>query len=132
MGYTYEWKLTGLKKQNTDSLDNVVVNTYWHVNAVDETGCSGSFTGATPLPLSDVDPNNFTNYENLTEEQVLDWVKNIVSGSNRTTNYWGHIQAQIDKYVNAQKYTRVHVMEADLPWAPSSGSNLYGADPQPV
>ncbi len=132
MGYTYEWKLTGIKKQNTDELSNVVVNTYWNLVGVDESGYSGSFTGATPLSLNSVDPNNFTDYQNLTEEQVLGWVKGIVSGSNRGLNYWDHIQSQIDKQINVNKYQRVMVMEADLPWAPTSGSNMYGVDPQPV
>ena len=132
MGYTYEWKLTGIKKQNTQTLENVVVNAYWNVKAIDEMGHSGSFTGATPLNLNDVDPNNFTPYQNLTEEQVVGWVKNIVSGSDRTRNYWDHIQAQINKEIDKNKYNRVMVMEADLPWSPMSGSNAYGADPQPV
>ena len=132
MGYTYEWKLTGIKKQNTNQLDNVVVNAYWNVKAIDETGHSGSFTGATPLPLNEVDPNNFTAYSNLSEEQVVTWVKNIVSGSDRTRNYWDHIMAQIGKEIDKNKYNRVMVMEADLPWSPISGSNAYGADPQPV
>jgi hypothetical protein len=132
MGYTYEWKLTGIKKQNTDELSNVVVNTYWNLKGIDENGYSGSFTGATPLDLNSVNPDNFTDYSNLTEEQVLDWVKNIVSGSTRGLNYWDHIQSQIDKQINVSKYNRVMVMEADLPWSPTSGSNSYGVDPQPV
>jgi hypothetical protein len=132
MGYTYEWKLTGIKKQNTDELSNVVVNTYWNLVGIDENGYSGSFTGATPLSLNAVDPNNFTDYQNLTEDQVIGWVKDIVSGSNRGLNYWDHIQGQIDKQINVNKYQRVMVMEADLPWSPTSGSNSYGVDPQPV
>lgn len=132
MGYTYEWKLTGIKKQNTDELSNVVVNTYWNVKAVDENGYSGSFTGATPLSLNALNPQTFTEYNNLTEEQVLGWVKEIVSGSNRGSNYWDHIQSQINKQIDVSKYQRVMVMEADLPWSPISGSNSYGVDPQPV
>ena len=132
MGYTYEWKLTGIKKQNTDELSNVVVNTYWNVKAVDENGYSGSFTGATPLSLNALNPQTFTEYNNLTEEQVLGWVKEIVSGSNRNTNYWDHIQSQINKQIDVSKYQRVMVMEGDLPWSPISGSNSYGVDPQPV
>lgn len=132
MGYTYEWKLTAIKKQNTEQLDNVVVNAYWNVKSIDEGGNSGSFTGATPLNLNDVDTNNFTEYQNLTEQQIIGWVKNIVSGSDSTRNYWSHIQSQMDKEIDKNKYHRVMVMETDLPWAPTSGSNAYGVDPQPV
>ena len=131
MAYTYEWKLTGIRKQNTDILDNVVVNTYWKLTGIDENGNSGSFSGATPLSLDSVNPQSFTSYENLSETQVLDWVKSIVSGSG-PSNYWDHINSQIEKDINVNKYNRIMVMESDLPWAPTSGSNTMGTDPQPV
>jgi hypothetical protein len=131
MGYTYDWKLTGIRKQNTDTLDNVIVNTYWRLTGVDETGHSGSFTGATPLSLDSVDTASFTTYEELSENQVLGWVKDIVSGSG-PSNYWSHIQSQIEKDINVHKYNRVMVMENDLPWAETSGSNSYGVNPLPV
>jgi hypothetical protein len=131
MAYTYEWKLTGIKKQNTDALDNVIVNTYWKLTGINENGESGSFAGATPLSLSSVNPDTFTTYESLTEAQVLGWVKDIVSGSG-PSNYWNHINSQIEKDINVHKYRSLTVMEADLPWAPTSGSNTMGSDPQPV
>ena len=121
MGYTYEWKLTGIKKQNTDQLSDVVVNTYWHLKGIDENGYSGSFTGATPFRVHDVDPNNFTSYENLTEEQVLGWIKHHVSSSTQT-GYWDHISDRIQKDINNKKGVIKNVDTFDLPWSPSSGS----------
>ncbi len=87
MAYTYKWELTGLKKQNTENLSDVICNTYWKVTATDENGLEASFTGATPFKVSDVDVNNFTSYSSLSEEQVLTWIKNVVSGS-APSNYW--------------------------------------------
>jgi hypothetical protein len=131
MAYTYEWKLVGLRKQNTADLENVVVGTNWKVTATDEDGNTGEFTGATPLELSTVNPQTFTEYGSLTEEQVLGWIKNRVSGS-APTSYWSHINGMITKEIEAKKYSRITVMEADLPWSPTSGSGAYGVDPQPV
>jgi hypothetical protein len=131
MGYTYEWKLVGLRKQNTDTLNEVVIGTNWKVTATDEDGNVGSFTGATPFSHQDLNGDGFVDYRDLTEELVLGWVKNVVSGSGPQA-YWDHINGQIKKEIDAKKYHRVTVADVDLPWAPTSGSNLYGVDPQPV
>jgi len=131
MGYTYEWKLVGLRKQNSPNLENVVIGTNWKVIRTDEDGITGEFVGATPFEVKNVNTASFTNYHELSEEQVLGWVKNRVSGS-APTAYWDHITSVIDKEIYAKKYHRVMVMETDLPWNPLSGSNAYGVDPQPV
>ncbi len=81
MGYTYEWKLTGLRKQNTSNLNDVVVGTQWRLTATDEDGNVGSFNGATPFEVQDLNGDGFIDYKDLTEELVLGWVKNHVRGS---------------------------------------------------
>ena len=131
MGYTFEWSLTGLRKQNTDTLNNVVIGTHWKVVATDEDGNQGSFTGATPFNPQDLNNDGFVDYHDLTEELVLGWVKNEVSGSS-PRGYWDHITSQIQKEIDTKKYHRIHVNESDLPWSSTSGSNAYGVDPQPV
>jgi len=133
MGLTYEWKLTGLKKQNSTTLENAVVGTTWKLIGTDEDGNSGTFSGATPFNIGTIDTASFTTYSELTEEQVLGWIKSIVSGSNPATNYMEHIDSQILKEVNSKKFVAVEVPEVDLPWSPISGSTTpYIADAAPV
>jgi hypothetical protein len=122
MGLTYEWKLTGLKKQNTDTLSDVIVGTQWKLTGTDEDGNSGTFTGATPFEIQDLNGDGFVDYRDLTEELVLGWVKNYVSGSS-PTNYMNHINQQIQKQIDIVKYARTEVSEVDMPWSPTSGSN---------
>jgi len=133
MGYTYNWELTGLKKSNTDYLTDVIIGTQWKVTATDEEGNVGSFTGATPFKATDVDVDNFVEYEALTETEVLTWVKNHVSGSNPSTNYWAHISDVIQKEIDGKKWVKVEVAEVDLPWSPTSGSvTPYIAETAPI
>ena len=133
MGYTYEWKLTGLKKQNSDNVNDAVVGTQWKIIATDEDGNEGSFTGATPFSISQINTGSFTPYNELTEAQVLGWIKNHVSGSNLSTNYMEHINGVIEKEINSKKWVKVEVSETDLPWSPTSGSTTpYVADAAPV
>lgn len=121
MAYTYEWKIKNLKKAvSVDNLSDVIIGTQWIVTAVDENGYSGSFNGATPFKAADVDPNNFTPFEELTEEQVLGWIKNVASGSNSMSGYWEHITGQIEKQIVKNTQIHVELQSGDLPWASHS------------
>jgi hypothetical protein len=133
MGLTYDWKLIGLKKQTTDIVNDAIVGTQWKITATDEDGNVGTFTGATPFKLSEINTSSFTEYNALTEEQVLGWVKNHVSGSG-PTNYMEHIDKMIQKEIFANKFTKVDVDEANLPWSPTSGSVVAPQvnDPAPI
>ena len=123
MGLTYDWKLIGLKKQNSDIVNDAIVGTNWKITATDEDGNVGTFTGATPFKISEINTGSFTEYSQLTEEQVLGWIKNHVSGSG-TTNYMEHINGQIAKEIQSAKWTKVEVAADDLPWSPTSGSRV--------
>ena len=122
MGYTYEWSVTGIKKATSDNISDAIIGTQWKVICTDDDGNTGEFSGATPFDLNTIDTENFTEYQNLTEVQVLNWIKNTVSGSS-STNYWSHIQGQMDKQINRTKLSHVVVNSVDLPWSSTSGSN---------
>lgn len=112
----FEWKITGLKKLNDPSteLNDIIVQTYWTCTGTDEEGNKGTFTGAMPFEPDQVDPENFTTYENLTETQVLEWITDRVLADE---GYWNHIQTQIKKQIHLTKNLEKQVQENDLPWA---------------
>jgi hypothetical protein len=123
MGLTYDWKLTSLRKQNTDNLSDVIVGTQWKLIGTDEDGNTGVFNGATPFEVRDLNGDGFVDYRDLTEELVLGWIKSQVSGST-AANYMNHINQQIQKQINHTKYINMDVQERDLPWSPISGSSV--------
>jgi hypothetical protein len=129
---TYEWEITGLRKSNSENLSDVIIGTNWKVVGTDATdGVSGTFNGATPFKISEVDPNNFTPFHELTQEQVLGWIQNSVSSS--ALGYWGHITERISKEINSSRYSVATVATNDLPWSPTSGSTTpLTADTPPV
>lgn len=122
MAINYTWKITSLKKSNSGDLENVIIGTRWECTGTDEDGVSGTFVGATPFSLNSVNPENFVEYSSLTENMVLDWIKNTVSGSG-PSNYWSHISERITKAIETTKGAVQDVNEIDLPWSPVSGSN---------
>jgi hypothetical protein len=132
MALTYTWKLTGLKKQDTADFNDLVIGTRWTVTGTDEDAVDGTFQGATPLDIPDAGQEGYIPYAELTEEIVLGWIKEHVSGSNPATNYWDHINGRIVKAIDEKKWTKVEVMEGDLPWSETSGSNSPNTDVTPT
>jgi len=86
-----------------------------------------TFNGATPFDPDQVDADNFTTYENLTEAQVLGWIQDVVNGN---PGYKAHIDEQIQKQIDAIIRPMVEVNADALPWAPP-GSNTVPT-PTPV
>jgi hypothetical protein len=122
MALDYTWKITGLRKVDSGSLDSIIVGTSWTVTGTDEDGIEGVFTGATPFEPHSVDPTNFTTFDSLTQDQVLGWIKSYVSGSDHSTNYWGHITERIVKEIQSVKRPVSTLANGEFPWASVSGS----------
>lgn len=131
MELTYEWKLTGLKKQDTADLTDLVIGTQWKLIGTNANGTSGTFSGATPLDIPDADEVGFIPYEELTEELVLGWIKDVVAGD-KPTNYMAHINEQIIKQINQTEYVIKDISENDLPWSPTSGSIVPTPNMEPA
>jgi hypothetical protein len=112
MAITYTWKITNLKKADAiEGHTDVVVHARWTRTGVDDDGNEGTFQGATPLRLPDPDAENFTPFEELTEEQVIEWIKGEVMAM---SGYDEHIVGQITKQINAKKNP---IIDVDLlPW----------------
>ena len=119
MAYEYTWELTGLTKSNHQDLKDVIVGTRWNVFGTDEYGNRASFSGATPFKPADVNIDSFTDFAELTEEQVLGWIKTQVSGSNGI-GYWGHITERIHKQLDAIVNEKVDVNFDAFPWTTGS------------
>jgi hypothetical protein len=116
MAITYTWDITGMTKApQLNELTDVVVHVRWKKTGTDDKGTTGEFVGATPLTASS---GSFTPYEDLTKEQILEWIQNIVVGS-----YEQHVNEQIQKQITKKNDPWLNVQTA--PW----GETLGGAAP---
>lgn len=120
-GLDYEWKLTGLRKVNTGGLDGVVIGTNWKLTGIDSDGFSGSFIGATPFKVENMNTASFTPFNDLTEAGVLTWIQGEVF---KHPSYWEHINTQLLKFIRDNKSPVDTLFENDLPWNPLSGSSV--------
>lgn len=104
----YTWQITSIKKKDTNNLSDVIFQVYWKKIGTDENGNIGEFSGATPLDVDNLSSDEFLNYENLTEDIVLGWIKSIVVG-----DYERHVNDQIKRKINLQINSEIN----SFPWS---------------
>jgi hypothetical protein len=109
MAVDYSYTIKELEMApSLNGLSDVVTRVRFTYTGVDaDTGYTGSFLGATPVPLPNT--GSFIPLSELTEGEVIDWVK--------IEHPLEHMQEQVLKQINAQM-TPQHE-SVSLPWNPS-------------
>lgn len=107
MVISYKWSVMHMDVYPTyEGFENVVYAVRWNLEGVDKT------QSATVSGLHRVEFDStavFTPYNNLTQEQVIGWVKNII-GVESVAELEARIAAQIAARSNPDLYS------PDLPW----------------
>lgn len=75
MAVTYTWVITHLSTASTGTYSAVVTGATWELFGTDGTNTT-SLIGITPFALPE---GGFINYVDLTEEQIVSWVKENLS-----------------------------------------------------
>ena len=110
------WKITKLTAFITLSgFDDVVCHARWTlrgtVTGSDIKEYASEFQGATPLTVGTLTLSSFTPYEDLTQDQVIGWVKASV-------NYVPRLTAGFQTDINKQMGIGA-TFEENPPWAPA-------------
>jgi len=119
MARTYEWSVKQIKKADNEDFTGAIIGTQWKLIGTDDDGQFGQFDGATPFKLEHINPDDYTPYEELTEEIVVEWIKNVASSSNNPT-YWQHIDEVITKDIYTKRNNIKLVPIESLPWSTAS------------
>ena len=122
MSITFNWSITKMQVIPVqDDKTNIVTRVEWLVKAIDQDTKIASFTSAS---RSFVLGNTFTPFEQLTEQQVLDWCfapenfTSIDSEGNQTT-VTKHLKTDVEAQVTEQiaRQLAQKAAEPALPWA---------------
>lgn len=106
MAITYSYKIDQLRKVDSlNGLSDVIVHVRFTYIGEDEDGNTGEFKGAVPMP--EPTKGAFTKLADLTEEEVIEWVK--------VHHPVEHMQDMIAQQIKAKKVVESDI---DLPWAP--------------
>ena len=93
MAITYTWKVTGLMVQDEGDLEKVAVMSNFSINGTD-----GEYTGQVSYAVNLLQPDaeNFTQYDDITEEQALQWTQSAL-GEDRVSAMEQEVADQIAK-----------------------------------
>jgi hypothetical protein len=105
MSITYQWSIENLQTISNEEQSKIVFMVGWKVTGSNGQQSSAIY-GVQHINYDQQKP--FVQYENLTEQNVLDWVKESMNG--KFGQYEKDIAAQIDNQVNPQPVV------ANLPW----------------
>jgi len=106
MANTYTWKITNLQAfASSNGQPNVVSNVDWICFATDGTN-TAQMNGSQAIIYNS--GNNFISFNQLTESEIIGWVKNALGSS--VQDVQSQLDAKIANIVNPSVVTK-------LPWA---------------
>jgi hypothetical protein len=81
MDITYSWEITGIKVKDHGKNKDTIVQINWKKIGRDFDGNTGVFVGSTPVSPVLTDEENFVPFKDITEDNIIEWLQQIVSGS---------------------------------------------------
>lgn len=106
---TYTWSVTGLEVINEGDLQNVAIISYFSCDGEDEGGIKGQ--ARSDVRLLPPDPADFTDIDNVTEQQAADWTLAAL-GESGVERYEEMVKQQIEgQYLPKPR-------SVELPWMP--------------
>lgn len=102
----YNLKIIGMRASDATELKKAIISVNWCKTGTDENGVTGEFFGVSEFKLADISPEEFVPYEELTEEIVIEWIKDKIFDTDYVDRM---IVQQIEKKKNAE-------YPINLPW----------------
>ena len=98
---TFTWAIANLERETDDGF---VFTAHYTVSAADGTYSAGAYGS-----IGFERPENLVPFADLTEEQVIGWVKEALGGDEKVAEIEAALQAQIDEQ-------RAPTKSAGVPW----------------
>ena len=97
---TYKWIFSAFDcKISEEGMQDVVTTVHWRYNGTNEDGISAEVYGA--QGVGEPNPDAFTPYPELSEEQVIGWMESVIDMEAMNAN----IDAQIEAIINPVNVT---------------------------
>lgn len=105
----YTFNITSLKKKTINDIESVIFNVVWEKVGYDPDGHRGTYKISTQLDTSQVGvSSSFVTYENLTKQDVVNWIKASTDED--------MINAYIESEIQDSRDNLTIVTENSMPW----------------
>jgi hypothetical protein len=109
MDITYTWEIGAFEcKPRVGALDTYIIAAHWRCRGVDDEGHVGTAYSTVAFPVVENKPD-FVPYDEITEAQALQWVKDVLGEAQVAAVYAG-IDQQIEAQISPPTITPA------LPW----------------
>lgn len=82
---TYKWEFPAFDcSLDKEGMEKVVTTVHWRYSGTDEDGISAGTYGA--QPVGEPNPDAFTPYPDLSEEQVIGWMESVIDVEEMNSN----------------------------------------------
>lgn len=109
----YTWNINTITKKTINGIDDVIFRVVWQKYGIDSDGYSGFYKVSTNLRVSNIDATNFIPYENLKEEDIINWIKSLID------------EEEIDEYIENEiqraRNKEIQIESGDFPWQLQGG-----------
>lgn len=94
----YKWEIWNLSKKTINGVDEVIFNVVWSKIGVDSNGLVGEYKISTDLVIDETlsKDENFIEFETLTKETIVSWIKNLMNEEEVNSYIFDQIQLQKD------------------------------------
>jgi hypothetical protein len=121
---TYHWEILSITKMNLVSKSNVIFKIIWRLIGIDPNGVEGVFKGSTELTIPNQFDENFIEYENLTEQNIINWIQQILNMDD--------VYSAIDDAMEKNKQQIEVVFDGQYPWQQTNVDPPPPAPPSPI
>jgi uncharacterized UPF0160 family protein len=106
--YTYFWHILSITKKSFAGKSDVICKIVWKMIGIDPNDVTGEFKTSIELPLPDSFDENFIDYNSLTQNNLVDWITQIVD----IEDVYNYINSEIEK----NKDEPTIVLNGNYPW----------------
>lgn len=110
--YTYNWEILSITKKGAADKSNVIFKVMWRLIGIDPNGTEGVFKAATEFTIPNQFDNNFIDYENVTQEDIINWITQILNMED--------VYSAIDDEMQKNKEQIETVTDGQYPWQQTS------------
>lgn len=120
--YTYTWEILFITKKSVADKSDVIFKVLWRLIGINPNGIEGVFKAATEFTIPNQFNENFIDYQNVTQQDIINWITQILNMED--------VYSAIDDEMQKNTEQIETVFDGQYPWQ-QINVDLQSAPPSP-